>query len=308
MAENRKTTLIAVDHGFSHIKTVDEVFETAITPIDEPISGKDVLQIGSRYYRIGGRRIDVLEDKTSTDDFRLLTYVAIARQLARLNTKKADVTLAVGLPIGRMAKEKAGFREYLSNPTEVRYHYSESAYIIRINDVYVFPQCYGAVAHLIPQMRSEEVVVDIGSWTIDTLFISHHVPDESRCGSDPNGLIPCMRKIDEECMRLFNTKLGESLIVDVICGQAKGVEDRYISLIRENLSRYTMSVFHVLREMGIQVRTTPITFIGGGATLMKKYSGIKEKNISYIEDIRANARGYDELARAYLKSRGIICR
>ena len=134
MAEDKKTTLIAVDHGFSHIKTVDEIFETAITPIDEPISGKDVLQIGQRYYRIGGRRIDVLEDKTATDDFRLLTYVAIARQLARLNTKRADVTLAVGLPIGRLAKEKASFKRYLSDPPEIRYHYSETAYIIRIED------------------------------------------------------------------------------------------------------------------------------------------------------------------------------
>ncbi len=308
MADEKKTTLIAIDHGFSHIKTVDEIFEAAISRIDEPISGKDVLQIGSRCYRIGGRRLDVLDDKTATDDFRLLTYVAIARQLDHLNIKKADITLAVGLPIGRLAKEKAAFKKYLSNPPEIHFHYSESAYIIRIEDIYVFPQCYGAVAPLIPKMRSEEVVVDIGSWTIDTLFISHHTPDESRCGSDPNGIIPCMRKIDEECMRQYNTKLGESLIVDVIRGQTQGVDDKYVALIRDNLTRYAKNVFHVLREMGIQVKTTPITFIGGGAALMKKYAGLKGKNYHFIEDLRANARGYDELARAYLKSRNIICR
>ena len=308
MAEGKQTTLIAIDHGFSHIKTVDEIFETAISPIDEPLSRKDVLQVGSNYYRVGGRRIDVLDDKTATDDFKLLSYVAIARQLTRQNVKKADVTLAVGLPIGRLAKEKSAFKEYLSDPKEIRYHYSESAYIIRIEDVYVFPQCYGAIAPLIPQMRSEEVVVDIGSWTIDTLFITHHVPDESRCGSDPNGLIPCMRKIDEECMRRYNTKLGETLIIDVICGRTQGVDDCYVNLIRENLVRYTKNVFHVLKEMGIQVMTIPITFIGGGATLMKRYAGIRSNNIRFVEDLRANAKGYDELARAYLKSHGIRCR
>lgn len=307
MAEEKKTTLIAVDHGFSHIKTVDEIFETAITPIDEPISGKNVLQIGPKYYRIGGRRIDVLEDKTATDEFRLLTYVAIARQLAHLNTKKAGITLAVGLPIGRLAKEKAAFKKYLASPKEVHFHYSESAYVITIENVFVFPQCYGAVANLIPEMQSEEVVVDIGSWTIDTLYITRHTPDESRCGSDPNGLIPCFRRIDEECMKQYNTKLGETLIVDVIRGSAKGVEDKYITLIRDNLTRYTKNVFHVLREMGIRVKTTPITFTGGGALLMKKYAGLKDKNISYIDDIRANARGYDALARAFLKGRGIAC-
>ena len=109
-------------------------------------------------------------------------------------------------------------------------------------------------------------------------------------------------------MKQYNTKLGETLIEDVIRGSAKGVEDKYITLIRDNLTRYTKNVFHVLREMGIRVKTTPITFTGGGALLMKKYAGLKDKNISYIDDIRANARGYDELARAYLKSRNIICR
>ena len=33
MAEGKQTTLIAIDHGFSHIKTVDEIFETAISRI-----------------------------------------------------------------------------------------------------------------------------------------------------------------------------------------------------------------------------------------------------------------------------------
>ena len=100
---------------------------------------------------------------------------------------------------------------------------------------------------------------------------------------------------------------GETLIVDVIKGTAKGVDDKYVSLIRANLTRYTQNVFHVLKEMGIRVKTTPITFTGGGALLMKKYAGLKDKNISYIDDIRANARGYDALARAFLKGRGITC-
>ena len=109
-------------------------------------------------------------------------------------------------------------------------------------------------------------------------------------------------------MRLYNTKLGETLIVDVIRGQSKGVEDKYVTLIRDNLTRYAKNVFSVLKEMGIQVRTTPITFTGGGAMVMQKYAGLKGKNYHYIEDVRANARGYDELARAYLKNRGITCR
>jgi plasmid segregation protein ParM len=51
------------------------------------------------------------------------------------------------------------------------------------------------------------------------------------------------------------------------------------------------------------VKTTPITFVGGGAALMKRYGGIEQRNISYIEDVKANAIGYETLAEMYVNSR-----
>lgn len=51
------------------------------------------------------------------------------------------------------------------------------------------------------------------------------------------------------------------------------------------------------------MKTTPITFVGGGAGLMKKYAGLNQRNISYIEDVRANAVGYETMAALYLNKR-----
>lgn len=308
MAHETIITPISIDHGFSHIKTVDEVFPTAIAEVDIPISNDNILQIGDAYYRAGGKRIDVLEDKTSTDSFRLLTYVAIAKYLERRGIKKATVYLAVGLPIGRLAKEKDAFKQYLSEPKEVKFRFSGKAYIVTIENVIVFPQCYGAVASRIPQMKSEEVVVDLGSWTIDTLRIVGQMPDETGCGSDPNGLIPCMKKIDEECMRLYNTKIGEHIIEEIMMTGHADIDDCYKEVIEKELKKYVTSVYRSLREMGINVKTTPITFVGGGAPLMKRYMGETGKNIHSVEDVKANATGYDLLLKSYLKSRGIAFR
>ena len=306
MKEDDELIPIAIDHGFSHTKTKDDIFQTGVSVIDAPISYENVLEIDDRCYRIGGTRMDVLEDKTSTDDFLLLTYAAIAMALDRLDRKKARVILAVGLPIGRLAREKEAFRQYLMKNRVVKYHYGRKAFIVTIENVFVYPQCYGAVADRLPTMKSEELVVDIGSWTVDTLMIINHSPDESRCGSDPNGLIPCMRKIDEECVRRFNTKVGESLIREVMIRGDADIDWEYIEVIEKALTRYAKSVFHIIRETGVNVKTTPITFVGGGATLMRRYAGIGQKNIHYIEDVRANARGYDLLLRAYLKKKGMI--
>ena len=157
-------------------------------------------------------------------------------------------------------------------------------------------------------MRSEEIVVDLGSWTIDTLRIIDRTPDESGCGSDPNGLIPCMKHIDEECMRLYNTKIGENIIEEVIITGHADIDDCYKEVIETELKKYVTSVYRSLREMGIHMKTTPITFVGGGAILMKRYMGEVGKNIHFIEDVRANAVGYDLLLKSYLKSRGIAFR
>jgi len=46
---------------------------------------------------------------------------------------------------------------------------------------------------------------------------------------------------------------------------------------------------------------TPIVFVGGGASVMKKFGTQKGANIQYIEDICANAKGYEILAEKKLR-------
>ena len=40
----------------------------------------------------------------------------------------------------------------------------------------------------------------------------------------------------------------------------------------------------------------PIVFVGGGAVVMKNFGSHDAKNISYNLDVKANARGYEQLA------------
>ena len=48
------------------------------------------------------------------------------------------------------------------------------------------------------------------------------------------------------------------------------------------------------------MQLTPITFVGGGATVMKLFGSYAGDNISYIEDVCANAEGYEFLAEVAL--------
>ena len=182
----------------------------------------------------------------------------------------------------------------------MRFRYEKTQYLIVIEKVLVYPQCYGAVVDRLPEMAGQEFVIDIGSWTVDTLKIIDRAPDESSSGSDPNGIITCMRKIDEACVRRMNTKIDEFMIREVMINGDANLDREYIDIIKGEIEKYTRSIFRIIVEKGINVKTTPITFVGGGASLMKKYAGLNQRNISYIEDVRANAIGYETLAMLYL--------
>ena len=292
---------IGIDHGWSHIKTRNTCFVSGVGEIStEPSVWDNILEYNGKYYRIGGDRLKVQENKVCNENYYLLTLAAIARELKARGLKDAHAVLAVGLPIGRFGAEKKSFINYLSKNRMVKFRYEKTRYQVTIERVLVYPQCYGAVVDKLPSMAGQEYVVDIGSWTIDTLKIIDRAPDESSSGSDPNGIITCMRKIDEACVRKMNSKIDECMIREVMIKGDANLDPEYIEIIKKEITKYTKSIFRIIAENGINVKTTPITFVGGGAGLMKKYAGINQRNISYIEDVRANAKGYETLAMLYL--------
>lgn len=52
--------------------------------------------------------------------------------------------------------------------------------------------------------------------------------------------------------------------------------------------------------LGYNMDLTQIIFVGGGAGVMKRFGGLEQKNIRYLEDVKANAKGYEMLGNAYL--------
>ncbi|MBE5871267.1 MAG: ParM/StbA family protein [Lachnospiraceae bacterium] len=301
-----KTIAIGIDHGWSHIKTRNSCFVSGVGELgNEPMVYDNILEYNGKYYRIGGDRLKVQDNKVCNDNYYLLTLAAVAKELKFRGLKEAHIVLAVGLPIGRFGAEKKDFINYLSKNRMVRFRYEKTQYLVTIEKVLVYPQCYGAVVDRLPQMAGQEYVVDIGSWTIDYMKIIDMAPDESNSGSDPNGIITCMRKIDEVCVRKTNSKIDEYMIREVMIKGDANLDSEYIEIIKSEIERYTKSIFRIIAEKGINVKTTPITFVGGGAGLMKRYAGISQRNISYIEDVRANAIGYETLATLYLKNRKI---
>ena len=66
--------------------------------------------------------------------------------------------------------------------------------------VLAYPQCYAAVAGMIPTFGKKALVIDVGSWTVDSMLIVNKKPDNSKCDTQNEGLIKCMRSINLDMM------------------------------------------------------------------------------------------------------------
>ncbi|MGB4659464.1 MAG: ParM/StbA family protein [Mobilitalea sp.] len=302
--ENNIIEVIGIDHGWSHIKSVTSVFSTSIEENPSPTFFKDVLEYQGKYYNIGGGRLEVKNTKVENEDFYLLTLAAIAKELAkRGDVRKSNVYLAVGLPLTRFGEEKQAFIDYLSKNQEVHFKFEEKEYHIYIVKVSVYPQCYSAVTEMIPNFQRRAVVVDIGSWTIDIMPVINKKPDDRRCNSLPHGLITCMREINRDCVKNFNYELEEADIEHYIRHrQLSNVPEEVLKLIDKYLTNYADMIIRSLKELEINVQTTPIIIVGGGASVVKNYCSVKLPNIEYKMDVKANAKGYEIMARIALRN------
>jgi len=78
---NNKLEVIGIDHGWSMMKTVTQVFVTGVKEITTtPALFGDVLEYDGKYYKIGTVRQEVKDTKVEDDSFYLLTLAAVAKE------------------------------------------------------------------------------------------------------------------------------------------------------------------------------------------------------------------------------------
>ena len=111
-----------------------------------------------------------------------------------------------------------------------------------------------------------------------------------------------MRTINEQCVRQLNGELDESFIQDIMRTGRCEIDRKYYDIAKAEIEAFCERVYNSIREFGYNLKTTPIVFVGGGAVVMKNFGSHDAKNISYNLDVKANARGYEQLATMGLKS------
>ncbi len=295
---DRRLLVVGIDHGFSMMKTPHATFENGVEKLGgEATLTNNTLIYRGNYYKVGEGRLPLMQTKTEDENYFLLTLAAVAKEMDIYQQHKADVILAVGLPFSRFGKEKEDFYNYLLREENIQFSYCGREYAIQILDVYVFPQCYAAIADKLREYGRENLIVDIGSKTIDVIHTRNYVPVESESTSIPAALIQCMEGIKSNVYQNCNRRVSEDMIQQMILEKDVNIPSECKVIIRSGLSDFAKGIEAKLAELGFDLEMFTVIYAGGGATLMKNYGTQKGASIHYLEDIRANAKGYEFLAK-----------
>lgn len=297
-----KPIVIGIDHGFSMMKTKNHIFSNGISRCNgKPPVVENSLYYEGSYYCVGGERKTVVEDKTTDEDFFLLTLVAVAKELkTRGLSHDAIVTLGVGVPFKRFGTEAPKLTAYIKRSGIHDFVFEEEVYSIAIENVFCFPQCFAAVADRIGNMEGRYVVADIGSWTKDVISIVDKRIDTENSITVPNSIITLFREINDAVMQTGAGRVPESVLQDFIVGKKVVIPEKVQAIIVSKLKEFADETEGMLSESGFDLDYCNILYIGGGAIIMRRFGEARD-NVAYLEDIKLNAKGYELLAGHQMK-------
>jgi len=297
--------IIGFDNGYQFGKTANFMFDNGVFPLGkvEPSIREHSLKFERKYYKVAEGRAAITEDKVSDENARLLTMVAIAQELSAVGVTKAEVILAVGLPFSDFGREKKGLVQYYEQKPVLKYEFEGIKYDITISKVFVFPQCYSAIAQRLGNMKKDYLVVDIGSKTTDVIYIRNGLPVESKSITIERAMVKWIRQIQGSLQIQYGKNIPENEILKVILKQSSSLPKAYIHHIRNGITEQIDALVLELEEREYDLNYTNIIYVGGGAVAVKNFTEHKD-NIAYDCDILANAKGYEFLADQMLRKRG----
>ena len=306
--------IISVDHGNKSIKTPHAIFTSGLVMSDGLQGFKtDYIGWNGKYYSLTERRISYLRDKTEDDRFFILTLFAIAKELEYRKVSETldpiDVTLLVGLPPAHYEQLHSRFEQYFLRRREaIDFEYNGKYYSVRINKILSYPQAFAAAVTQYSTLKAHSVayIIDIGGFTIDVLKLRYGRPDLEVVESFEKGVITLYNSIASKCNSQYARILEECEIDEVIRNQSTVLPGEVQQLIRSMTADFLAEFYNFLRERGIDVSTSKCVFAGGGSLLLRGMieRGNKVAFPIFIEDIHANAIGYEVLYQSEVASSG----
>ena len=291
-----KKLRVAVDHGNRNMKTCHFIFTSGINVLDKkPARGERYLQYEGKYYTLSEQRIPYQRDKTQDFRFFILTLFAISMELEGKEQIQPEDIVQIQLPIGLPPKHFAELYEkyeefFKAEGKVLDFNFNGRIYHVCIQEVRAFVQDFAAMMTMGQEITvvPKAVGIDIGGFTTDYLLMRKGRPDMGYCDSLEKGVITMYNQIISSINSEYDMLL-------------EYYDDNVVRMTESMVQDFVTDLLNSIRERGIDTKSSYTVFIGGGAVLLKRFLEKSDRLGKYlfIEDLKANAKGYDLLYRAY---------
>lgn len=306
-----KPEIIGVDHGYRNMKTARFCFPSAITELpSKPDSLEDILEYNGKFYSVSGNNILAVDthDKSKSNEFYLLTLVSVAKELSIRNcsTKDTLVRIATGLPQKWYLDQKTSFKKMLMQNETLNFYYEGKRYNYKIDDVGVYTQGTSACLHYITEYKDDYfIIVDIGGETVDIIPVKKGRIVNLDARIDTKGMIWLYETLSDKVRTELYNEVDDTYIEKYINNGniSKAAQNSYEAVLQKGLCDYAESIMVNLKKNKINLDITPIVFVGGGGTVVKNFGKYNVAMTKFVDDISANAKGYELLETSRLKHR-----
>ena len=308
-----KKLRVAVDHGNRNMKTCNHVFTTGLTEMDKkPARGEVYLRYQDKYYTLSERRIPYQRDKTTDFRFFILTLFAIVMELEDKTPIQPEDVIQIELPIGLPPKHYKElydkYEKYFKGDGKVfQVEYCGREYHLCMKDVRAFVQDLAAMMTKMDKIGEapKAVGIDIGGFTTDYLLLRRGKPDMDYCDSLEKGIITMCNEIISKVNSEYDMLLEEVDVESIIHGKTEFYDEYVVRAVENMVQDYVTDLLNSIRERGVDTKSAYTVFIGGGSILLKRFLEKSDRlgRYLFIDDLRANAKGYDLLYRMYESSK-----
>ena len=303
--------LIAIDHGNKLIKIPNhEPFTSGVQESDMPPYGGETLKYQGKYYTLSEKRIPYHRDKTEDERFFILTLFAIAYEMQAAGQYSPNimrVQLAVGLPPAHYGAQHKVFTKNFTERGAIQFEFQRRTYSIYIEKALCFPQAYAAAVTILKSLRDKPkaLIIDQGGMTTDLMLLKDGAGDLSVCESLEHGVITLYNQVKSKVSAELDVLLEESEIDAILLGRRDHVSAKVAAMVEHQAQSFVNDLFSTLRERGLELKSGVVVFVGGGAVLLRRQIEALKKvgNPLFIEDIRANVKGFELLYRLTEESR-----
>ena len=274
----------------------------------KPARGEQYLQYEGKYYTLSEQRIPYQRDKTLDFRFFILTLFAIVMELEGKDKIQPEDVVQIQLPIGLPPKHFAELYEkyeafFRAEGKVLDLNFNGKIYHICIQEVRAFVQDFAAMMIIGQDIMQvpKAVGIDIGGFTTDYLLMRKGKPDMGYCDSLEKGVITMYNQIISSVNSEYDMLLEDTDIDSILAGNTQYYDDSVVHMTESMVHDFVTDLLNSIRERGIDTKTSYTVFIGGGAVLLKQFLEKSDRLGKYlfIEDLKANAKGYDLLYRAY---------